>query len=90
MSDASLHARPQSSEPTEKTTRPTMNTRLRPSRSARAPAEEQESAEHERVGADHPLQVLLREVEIGLDGGERDVHDRDVEHHHELHAAEER
>ena len=51
-------------------------------------AEEQEASEDERVGGDHPLQVLLREVEVGLDRGQRDVHDRDVEHDHELHHAE--
>ena len=54
------------------------------------PAEQQEAAEHERVGADHPLQVLLGEPEVDLDGRQRDVHDRDVEDHHELHDAEAR
>ena len=56
----------------------------------RAPAEEQEAAEDERVGADHPLQVRLREAEVVLDRREGHVHDRDVEHDHELHDAEER
>ena len=28
--------------------------------------------------------------EVGLDGRQRDVHDRDVEHDHELHRAEQR
>ncbi len=37
MSDSSLHANPQRSEPTEKMTSPTMNTRLRPRMSARRP-----------------------------------------------------
>ena len=49
------------------------------------PAEQQEAAEEERVGAHDPLQVLLREPEVGLDGRQGDVHDRDVEHDHELH-----
>ena len=53
-----------------------------------APAEEEEASEDERVGGDHPLQVLLREPEVGLDRGQRDVDDRDVEHDHELHHAE--
>ena len=37
ISDASLHARPASSEPTAKTTRPDMNMRRRPSMSAARP-----------------------------------------------------
>jgi hypothetical protein len=49
-----------------------------------AAAEQQEAAEHDRVGGDHPLQALLAEVEVGLDRRQRDIHDRDVEHHHEL------
>ena len=55
-----------------------------------AAAEQQEAAEDERVGGDHPLQVGLRESEIRLDRGEGNVHDRDVEHDHELHGGEKR
>ena len=55
-----------------------------------AAAEEQEPAEDERVGADHPLEVLLGEPEIDLDGGQRDVHDRDIQDDHELDRAQER
>ena len=55
-----------------------------------SPAQEQEAAEDERVGGDHPLQVRLGEVEIRLDRGKSDVHDRDVEHNHELDGAKER
>ena len=47
-------------------------------------AEQQDAAEHDRVGGDHPLQVRLREVQVGLDRRQRDVHDRDVEDDHEL------
>ncbi len=54
----------------------------------RAAAEEEEAAEDQRVGADHPLEVLLREPEVELDRRQRDVHDRDVEHDHELHGRE--
>ena len=50
----------------------------------------EEAAEDERVGAEHPLQVVLREPEILLDRRERDVHDRDVEDHHELDDAQQR
>jgi hypothetical protein len=56
----------------------------------RSPAEEQEASEEKRLSADDPLQILLREPKVDLDRGERDIHDRDVEHHHELHGAEER
>jgi hypothetical protein len=51
---------------------------------ARPAAEQQEAAERERVGVDDPLEAVDREPEIGLDRGKRDVHDRDVEDHHEL------
>ena len=56
----------------------------------RAAAQQQEAAEDERVGGDHPLEVRLRESEIRLDRGECDVHDRDVEHDHELDGGEKR
>jgi hypothetical protein len=55
---------------------------------AHAPAEQQEAAERERVAAYHPLQVLGREAEIRLDGGQRDVHDGDVEDDHQIGDAE--
>ena len=53
-----------------------------------AAAKEQEASEDECVGGDHPLQVRLREAQIRLDRGKCDVHDRDVEHDHELDGAE--
>jgi hypothetical protein len=49
-----------------------------------AAAQEQDAAEHDRVGGHDPLQVLLAEAEVRLDRGERHVDDRDVEDHHEL------
>ena len=55
-----------------------------------AATEQEEAAEHERVGADDPLQVVLREPEIRLDRRERDVDDRDVEDDDELRDAEKR
>ena len=51
---------------------------------AKASAEQQEAAEDEGVGVDDPLQAAVGEVEIGLDRGQRDVHDRRVEDDHEL------
>ena len=55
---------------------------------SRTPTQQQEAAEEERVGADHPLQVLLGEAQVGLNRGQGHVHDRDVEHDHELHQEE--
>ncbi len=55
-----------------------------------AAAQEQETAEDERVRGDHPLQIRLREVEVGLDRRKSHVHDRDVQHDHELDGAEKR
>jgi hypothetical protein len=53
------------------------------------PAEEEEPAEHERVGVDDPLQVSVRHLEVFLDRRQRDVHDRRVEDDHELRHAHE-
>ena len=89
ISEASLQARPASSEPTREDGEAGDEHAAAPEQVGRAAAEQQEAAEDERVGADHPLQVLLREPEVGLDRGQRDVHDRDVEDDHELHDAEE-
>ena len=55
---------------------------------AGAPAEQQEPAEDERVGADDPLQVRLAQLQVLLDRGQRHVHDRRVEHDHELRDAD--
>ena len=49
-----------------------------------APAEQQQAAEREGVGGDHPLAVVVGEVELLLGRWERDVHDRHVEHHQQL------
>ena len=48
------------------------------------PAEQHEATKDERVGAHDPLQVLLREAQVKLDRRQRNIHDRDVEHDHEL------
>ncbi len=53
-----------------------------------AAAQQHESAEDQRVGADHPLQVLLREAKVFLDRRKGHVDDGDVEHHHELRHAQ--
>ena len=55
---------------------------------AEAPAEEEEAAEREQVGVDHPRERLLREAEVVADRRERDVHDRPVEDDHQVPEAE--
>ncbi len=47
-------------------------------------AEEQQPAEGEGVGVEHPRQRRRAEAEVGVDAGEGDVHDRRVEHQHQL------
>src|SRR5207244_5829697 len=61
-----------------------------PEQVTRAPAEQQEAAERDRVCGDDPLKIFLRDVERGLDRRQRDVDDRDVEHGHEHRDADER
>ena len=90
ISDASLHASPATSEPGGEQHEPGHEDAPAAEQVGGAPAEQEEAPERERVGADHPLQVLLREPEVDLDRGKSDVDDCDVEHDHELHDAEER
>ena len=61
-----------------------------PEQVGEAAAEEQHAAEEDRVGSDHPLQARLREVQVGADRRQRHVHDRDVEHDHELRCDDDR
>ena len=90
MSTAGDQASPQRSDAAVKNRRPTMNTRRRPSRSAARPPSSSRPAKRERVGAQHPLQALLGEAEVGFDRGQRHDHDRSVEDDHEEGTAEER
>ena len=62
---------------------------LSPDQVAGAPAEEQEAAEDQGVGVDHPLQLGRRHLEVLLDRGQRDVHDGRVQDDHELRHADE-
>jgi hypothetical protein len=55
-----------------------------PQQVGQAPAEQQEAAERERVGVDHPGEVCLGEVQRAADRRQRDVDDRRVDHEHEL------
>src|SRR3954466_5660512 len=95
-------ANPPASEAAPNSARPIMKRRRRPSRSlARPPRnstppkgsaapEQQQAAEGERVPVDDPLEAVGGEPEIGLDRGQGDVHDRDVEDDHELRDGEHR
>ena len=47
-------------------------------------AEQQQAAEGEGEGAQHPGEGGRAEAEVGVDLGERDVHDRRVEDEHQL------
>jgi hypothetical protein len=45
--------------------------------------QQQQSAEGDQVGVDHPRERRLREAEVALDRRQRDVHDRGVEDDHQ-------
>src|SRR4029079_18703829 len=53
-----------------------------------APAEQEQAAERERVGGDHPLAGVVGEAEVALGGRQRDVHDGHVQHHEQLRDAD--
>ena len=55
---------------------------------AQAPGQQQEAAERDQVGVDDPGQVGLRDVQVALDGRQRDVDDRAVERVHEHRQAD--
>jgi hypothetical protein len=48
------------------------------------PSKEQEATKRNEIRVDYPGKGGLGEVELALDGGERDVHHCGVEHDHEL------
>ena len=51
-------------------------------------AEQQQAAERQGVGGDHPLPVHGGEVQRPLRGRQRDVHHRQIQHHHQLGQAD--
>ena len=55
---------------------------------AQAPGQQQQAAERDQVGVHHPGEAVLREAQVVLDRGQRDVHDRRVEHDHQHASAE--
>ena len=61
-----------------KTIRPARNARRRPYSSARAPAQQQDRGERQRVGVDDPLQSARRGVQVPGQGRQGHVHDRRI------------
>ena len=55
---------------------------LAPELIAQRSADENQRAEKQRVGLDHPLDVGDRRVKIGLERGQRDVDDRRIDERH--------
>src|SRR6266567_1950448 len=55
---------------------------------AQPPGQEHQPPEGQQVGVHDPRQRRLREMQVPLDRGQRDVHDRDVQNDHELADAE--
>jgi hypothetical protein len=51
---------------------------------AKPSGHQEEAPVGDEVGADHPCEVGLREAQIALDDGQRDVDDRHVDDHHQL------
>jgi hypothetical protein len=54
------------------------------------PAQQQQPAERQRVGVDHPLQARTGKPERTLDVRQSDVDDRRVQHHHQLRGRDHR
>ena len=50
---------------------------------AEAARQQQQSTEGDQVGVDDPGEVALAEAEVVLDRGQRDVHDRGIQHDHQ-------
>ena len=48
------------------------------------PTEQEQPAERQRIGVDHPLQARAGEAERPLDVREGDVDDGGIQHHHQL------
>ena len=55
---------------------------------AQRPAEQEQPGEGHGVAVDDPLEVGQRDRQVTSDGGRGDVHDRDVEDHHEVAGAD--
>src|SRR6266540_2809535 len=58
-----------------------------PQKIAESSAQQQKATKKQAIGDHDPLQGALPHAEIHLDGRQRDIHDRDIENHHELRGA---
>ena len=74
--------------PTAKTVRPMSSVPLRPKRSLRLPGGEDQGGKDEAVGVHHPLELRRRGPDLSNQGGQRHVHDRDIDADHEGGEAE--
>ena len=83
-----LGARPHSSDASGEDDEAGEEHALAPDEVAEPAGQQQQAAEGDEEGVDDPGQVRLAEVEVVLDRGQRDVHDRDVEHDHQLRQAD--
>ena len=70
-------------EPAVKMARPIMKTRFRPIEVAQRAAGEHEAGQQQDERIDDPLQTGEARAQLALDGGEGQVDDRVVQHHHE-------
>ena len=61
---------------------------LSPDEIADPAGEQQQAPERDQERVDDPGEVRLAEAQVVLDRGKRDVHDRDVEHDHQLRQAD--
>ena len=81
----------QSSEPAANVVSPMTKVRRAPEAVGRRTGDHQEAGQHEGVGVDRPLEARERGVEVVPDGGQRDVHDGDVDpDDQEAHGADRR
>ena len=83
ISEPALPARPHHSEAAVKIDEPDDEDPAPPEQVGELSAGEEQDAERQRVGVDHPLELRDRDAQIRADRGQRDVHDRVVEHDHE-------
>ena len=83
ISTPASFAIPQPNDAAVNSTSPIVNTQPAAEEVGERPGREHGRRERERVRVDDPLQLREARVEIALDVGQRDVHDRDVEQQHE-------
>ena len=83
-------ASPPIAEATAEADQPADERPLAPEQVAELAAQQQQAAERQRVRGDDPLPVVGGEMQRALRRGQRDVHDRRVEHDHQLRDRQQR